>query len=104
MKRIYLTENEYKLGDKTFKYKGAIVKESLLESVLSDLFTFGCLVLSFALNQFFVHSKILTSILIIMFFFILNSTKKENITKEEFLKEFEEMTEEREQNIKDNKQ
>lgn len=94
MKRIYLTEKEYELGNRVFKYKGAIVKESLFESILSDLFTFGCLVSSFALNQFFVHSKILTSILIIMFFFMLNSIKKENITKEEFLKKFEEMTKE----------
>lgn len=92
MKRIYLTEKSLKLGNRIFEYKGVIVRESLLESILSDLFTFGCLVSSFALNQFFVHSKILTSILIIMFLFMLNSTKKENITKEEFLKKFEEMT------------
>lgn len=81
MKRIYLTEKSLKLGNRIFEYKGVIVRESLLESILSDLFTFGCLVSSFALNQFFVHSKILTSILIIMFLFMLNSTKKRKYHK-----------------------
>lgn len=94
MKRIYLTEGEYKLGNKIFQYKGAIVKENLLSSILSDLFTFFSLVSSFALNEFFIHSKLLAVILTIMFIFMLSSTKKEYITKEEFLKKIEELTNE----------
>lgn len=92
MKRIYLLENSYKLDDETFICKNMLVRESLIESILSDLFSFGSLVSSFALNAYFVHSRLLAAILTIMFLIMLNSTKKIRITKEEFLEKFEEMT------------
>lgn len=91
MKKIYITEYNKTMGNKIYKYRGAIVKESLMQSVLSDLFTFGTIVLSFAVNAYFIHSRLLSGLLLSAFLFMLMSTKKEIVTKEEFLKRFEEM-------------
>jgi len=49
------------------KVKYIFYRESFVQSVLSDLFTYGMLVGSFWLNYLFVESKILAAILVIMF-------------------------------------
>lgn len=86
MKIINFYEQECEVGNKKVIYKGAIIKESLISSILSDTYTFGILLLSFYINQTYVHSKLLAGILLILFLFQLNSAKKKRVTKEEFKK------------------
>jgi hypothetical protein len=61
------------------------VKENLISSILSDTYTFGILVFSFWVNQTYIHSRILSFILLLCFLFNLNfSSRKKRVTKEEF--------------------
>lgn len=90
-KVINMIENETKIGNTKVIYKGGIVKESLFSSIISDTYTFGTLLLSFWVNQQFIHSKIVSVIL--LFSFLLNlfwGTNKKRVSTEEFKKIMEE--------------
>ena len=70
------------------------IKESLIYSIISDLFTFGILILGFYINHFYIGSKLLSLILLTCFLVMANSTKKMKISnKEEFMKRFNEAME-----------
>ena len=45
-----------------------VFRESLIQSVLADIFTFGVLVASFAINHYFIGSKFLSAIILIVWF------------------------------------
>ena len=45
-----------------------IYRESLWQSILADIFTFGVLVSSFAVNQFFIGSNFLAGVLVVCWF------------------------------------
>lgn len=93
---IIITEENIKIGNTNIIYRGAIIRESLLSSILSDIFTFGTLLFSFWVNYNFIHSKILSCILLLSFLFSLNfSTKKERVSKEEFKRIMEEVLEDK---------
>ena len=78
-------EEEHKIGDLKTIYKAGIVKENFISSILSDTYTFGILVLSFWVNQTYIHSRMLSCILLFCFLFNLNfSTRKKRVSKEEF--------------------
>lgn len=52
-----------------------IYRESLWQSIVSDIFTFGILVGSFAVNQYFIGSGLLAGFLLILFFvFVIGKT------------------------------
>ena len=85
--RIVMYEDESKCGNTKVVYKAGIVKESLLASILSDTYTYGILILSFWINQQYIHSKIVSCILLFSFIFTLYfSSKKEVVSKEQFKK------------------
>lgn len=84
-KVINLYENISTVGDKTIIYKGGIVKENLLSSILSDTYTYGVLLFSFWFNQQYINSRIINGILLFSFLFSLfYSTGKRIVSKEEF--------------------
>jgi hypothetical protein len=86
-KIIHLVESQKTLGNTTIIYKGAIIKSSLVQSIISDFFTFGIMVFSFWVNYQFIHSKILSCILLFCFIFQLCCCKnKQVVSKEEFIK------------------
>jgi hypothetical protein len=86
-KIIHLVESKKTVGNITTIYKGAIVKEGLVQSIISDFFTFGIMVFSFWVNCQFIHSKILSCILLFCFIFLLCfSENKQVVSKEEFKK------------------
>lgn len=86
-KIIHLVERKKTVGNTTIIYKGAIIKSSLVQSILSDFFTFGILVFSFWVNCQFIHSKILSCILLFCFIFHLCFCgNKQEVSKEEFIK------------------
>ena len=92
---IIITEENINVGKTNIIYRGAIIRESLLSSVLSDAFTFGTLLFSFWVNYNFIHSKLLSCILLLSFLFSLDfGTKKKRVSKEEFKKIMEEILEE----------
>ena len=67
------------------------VAESFTKSILADIFTFGMLVGSFWVNYEFIESKLLSAVILIMFWISAtargSSKIKKFYTKEEF-KEF----------------
>lgn len=86
-KIIHLVESKKTVGNTTTIYKGAIIKDGLVESIISDFFTFGIMVFSFWVNYQFIHSKILSCILLFCFIFTLCScTDRQVVSKEEFIK------------------
>jgi hypothetical protein len=87
-------EQERQVGNLKVIYKGGIVKENLMSSIITDTYTFGILLLSFWVNSQFIHSKIVSCILLFCFLFTLNSAKKKRISKEEFKKIMNEYLEE----------
>jgi hypothetical protein len=87
MKVINLFESESKIGNTRVIYKGGIVKENLLSSILSDTYTFGVLLLSFWINQQYIHSRIVSTILLLAFLLqCFWGTNKKRVSKDEFLK------------------
>ena len=87
MKVINLFESESKIGNTKVIYKGGIVKENLLSSILSDTYTFGILLLSFWVNQQYIHSRIVSVILLLAFLFqCFRGTNKKRVSKDEFVK------------------
>ena len=48
-----------------------IYKESLWQSVIADIFTFGILIGSFAINHFFIGSNFLAGILLVCWFIFM---------------------------------
>jgi hypothetical protein len=80
-------EQEQQIGNLKVIYKAGIVKENLMSSIITDTYTFGILLFSFWVNSQFIHSKIVSCILLFCFLFTLNSAKrKKMISKEEFKK------------------
>lgn len=68
-------------------YTIGLIKESMLASIISDTYTFGIMILSFWINYHYIHSRLVSGIL--LFCFLLNAawgTKKKLVTKEEFKK------------------
>lgn len=92
-KVIYLYEKETTILDKHYLYRTAIVKESLLESILSDIFTYFIMLLSFGVNQYFIHSRMVSFVILIMFILYLNSGYK-RVSSEEYKKIVDELLEE----------
>lgn len=92
-KVIYLYEKETTILDKHYLYRTAIVKESLLESILSDVFTYFIILLSFGVNQYFIHSRMVSFVILIMFILYLNSGYK-RVSSEEYKKIVDELLEE----------
>lgn len=87
MKVINLFESESKIGNTRVIYKGGIVKENLLSSILSDTYTFGILLLSFWVNQQYIHSRIVSIILLLSFLLqCFWGTNKKRVSKDEFIK------------------
>lgn len=90
-KVINMFENETNIGNTRVIYKGGIVKESLLSSIISDTYSFGSVLLSFWVNQQFIHSKIVSVILLFAFMLSLFwGTNKKRVSTEEFKKIMEE--------------
>lgn len=88
-------EQEQQVGNLKVIYKGGIVKESLMSSIISDTYTFGMLLFSFWVNSQFIHSKIVACILLFCFLFNLCSAeRRKRISKEEFKKIMNEYLEE----------
>lgn len=91
-KTIILSENEITLGDKTIQSRIGLMKESMFSSIISDTYTFGIMLLSFWVNQQYIHSKTVSVILLFCFLFSLSfGTKTKKVTKEEFKKYVEEV-------------
>lgn len=87
MKVINLFESESNIGDKKIIYKGGIIKENLLSSILSDTYTYGILLLSFWVNQQYIHSRIVSVILLLAFLLqCFWGTNKKRVSKDEFIK------------------
>ena len=90
-KVINMFESETNIGKTRVIYKGGIVKENLLSSIISDTYSFGSVLLSFWVNQQFIHSKIVS--IILLFSFLLSlfwGTNKKRVSTEEFKKIMEE--------------
>ena len=94
-KVIYLCEKEITILDNHYLCKIAIVKESLLESILSDVFTYFIMLLSFGINQYFIHSRMVSFVILIMFivFLTVQGTHK-RVSTEEYKKIVDELLEE----------
>ena len=87
MKVINLFESESKIGNTKVIYKGGIIKENLLSSILSDTYTLGILLLSFWVNQQYIHSRIVSIILLLSFLLqCFWGTNKKRVSKDEFIK------------------
>ena len=85
-KTINLFESESKIGNTKIIYKGGIVKENLLSSILSDTYTFAILLLSFWVNQQYIHSRIVSVILLLSFLVqCFWGTNKRRVSKDEFI-------------------
>lgn len=96
-KIINLYEQETQIGNTKIIYKGGVVKENLISSIISDTYTFGILLFSFWVNQQYIQSKIVSCILLFSFLISLFAdSKKRKVSKEDFKKIMDEYLEERE--------
>ena len=87
MKVINLFESESKIGNTKVIYKGGIIKENLLSSILSDTYTFAILLFSFWINQQYIHSRLVSIILLLSFLVqCFWGTNKKRVSKDEFVK------------------
>lgn len=94
-KVIYLCEKETTILDKHYLCRTAIVKESLLESILSDAFTYFIMLLSFGINQYFIHSRMVSFVMLIMFIVFLTAQgTHKRVSSEEYKKIVDELLEE----------
>lgn len=94
-KVIYLCEKETTILNKHYLCRTAIVEESLLESILSDVFTYFIMLLSFGINQFFIHSRMVSFVILIMFFvFLTVKCTHKRVSAEEYKKIVDELLEE----------
>lgn len=94
-KVIYLCEKETTILDKHYLCRTAIVKESLLESILSDVFTYFIMLLSFGINQYFIHSRMVLFVILIMFILYLTvEGGYKRVSSEEYKKIVDELLEE----------
>ena len=86
-KIINVFESESKIGNTKVIYKGGIIKENLLSSILSDTYTFGILLFSFWINQQYIHSRLVSIILLLSFLVqCFWGTNKKRVSKDEFIK------------------
>lgn len=86
-KIINVFESESKIGNTKVIYKGGIIKENLLSSILSDTYTFGILLFSFWINQQYIHSRLVSIILLLSFLAqCFWGTNKKRVSKDEFIK------------------
>ena len=98
---IYNIESESEIGNLKVKTKASMVRESLLHSIVSDTYTFGILLFSFWVNQTFIHSKMVSCILLFSFLFTAAFiTKRQKLTKEEFKEKMEEFLKEQQWKLK----
>ena len=94
-KVIYLYEKEYTISDQHYLCRTAIVKESLLESILSDVFTYFIMLLSFGINQFFIHSRMVSFVILIIFILYLTvKCEHKRVSTKEYKKIVDELLEE----------
>ena len=82
---LYLYDKKLELQNATIITKIGMVRESLLSSVLSDIFTFIMLISLFCANAYFIHSR-LFSVLILVMFFVTAKRGTKKVTKDELLK------------------
>ena len=82
--RIYLVENEQTIGNFKIKTRIGLAKEGLWQSVVSDIFTFFMILLSFGVNAYYIHSKLVSILLLFMFIF-MSTEKHKVLSKNEFL-------------------
>ena len=79
--------NFYEVKNDKIIYKAGIIKESMLSSIISDIFTFLMIISSFWINAHFIHSRAMSVLLLFMLIFSFNfGSRKRNLTKEEFKK------------------
>ena len=73
-----------------------IVKESLISSILKDIFTFGIMLFSFWVNAQFINSKMVSCILLFCFLVAMWNKSKDTKTEtfEEFIEEARKLIEE----------
>lgn len=90
-KTFYITE--FQTSDKTVKM--TFYRENLLQSILSDICTFSFILISFGINQYFIHSRMVSFILLIIFLVFMHSkTITRRISIDEFKKIIDEVAEE----------
>ena len=70
--------------------KISYIRESLVQSVLADIFTFGAMVGSFYFNEKFIGSGFMNGVILIMFIMFLINKANKNLktfkTNEELIK------------------
>lgn len=90
-KTFYITE--FQSSDKIVKM--TFYRENLLQSILSDICTFSFILISFGINQYFIHSRMVSFILLIIFIvFMYSKTITRRISIDEFKKIIDELTDE----------
>ena len=85
-KEIIMHETKKKVLNSKLILRFGIVKESLISSILKDIFTFGIMLFSFWVNAQFINSKMVSCIL--LFCFLVAMWNKSEDTKTETFEEF----------------
>ena len=88
-KEIIMYETKKKVLDSEVLVRFGVIKESLISSILKDIFTFGVMLFSFWVNAQFINSKMVSCILLFCFLVAMwNKSKETNtVTFDEFIEE-----------------
>ena len=95
-KEIIMYETKKKVLNSELILRFGIVKESLISSILKDIFTFGIMLFSFWVNAQFINSKMVSCILLFCFLVAMWNKSKDTKTEtfEEFIEEARKLIEE----------
>ena len=95
-KEIIMYETKKKVLNSELILRFGIVKESLISSILKDIFTFGIMLFSFWVNAQFINSKMVSCILLFCFLVAMWNKSKDTKTEtfEEFIEEARKLLEE----------
>lgn len=91
---LFVSSNEKEVNGTKYIYKFAYIKESLVYSIIEDLFTYGILMAGICINHFYIGSTLLHFVFLICYFVLIRNISKTKLTnKEDFLKGFNEAME-----------
>ncbi len=95
-KEIVMYETKKKVFNSEILLRFGIIKESLISSILKDIFTFGIMLFSFWVNAQFINSKMVSCILLFCFLVAMWNKSKDTKTEtfEEFIEEARKLIEE----------
>ena len=95
-KEIIMYETKKKVLNSELILRFGIVKESLISSILKDIFTFGIMLFSFWVNAQFINSKMVSCILLFCFLVAMWNKSKDvkTATFDEFIEEARKLVEE----------